>query len=88
MSECGTRPHINQDLCAAGEKILDPAGTPQMGRLRHQAINLVLQAGKVTGGGTAPRGQDAIASTQKPGTNAKQWPRRVCEQKCMTQIFK
>ena len=42
-SEYGTRPCTNQYSCTAGAKIF---GIPLLGRLRHQAMNLVLQAGK------------------------------------------
>ena len=41
-------PRSNQDSCATDKKKY-PDGIPRMGRFRHQAINLILQAGKELG---------------------------------------
>ena len=49
-------PRTNRNSCVAGAKILDSVGVLLMGRLRHQAINIVMQVGKDLGW-TIPWGQ-------------------------------
>ena len=41
---------MNRDSCAAGGKILNLIGFTILGRLSHQATNVVLLAGKDLGG--------------------------------------
>ena len=65
VSEYDTRPFYGWgrvwiEICVAGAKILDPVSILRMGSLRHKAIDLFLQTGKILKWGGGSWGQGVI----------------------------